>query len=88
MFDSVGELSYANSNSKWISCKNCKRGPVHLHNTSDPDTGKLYVPEPLKCLVSQYEKGQIALPGLISKIVKPRSDKFKIWEHIQGEVKA
>eukprot|EP00795_Rhopilema_esculentum_P010071 gene10071-18717_t len=37
-------------------------------------------------LVSPYEKGQISLAGIISKIVKPRSDRFKVWEHFQGDV--
>ena len=26
------------------------------------------------------------LAGIISKIVKPRSDRFKVWEHFQGDV--
>ena len=87
IYDSIGELSYVTSKGKWISCSNCKRGPIDLYNTCDPDSGKLYVPEVLQSLVSPYEKGQIALAGLFSKIVKPRSDKFKVWEHIQGQVK-
>ena len=45
-----------------------------------------YVPAPLQDLASPYEKGQMALAGIISKIVRPRSDKFKVWEHIQGQI--
>ena len=86
IFDSIGELSYTNSKGIWIACNNYRKRPVDLYNACDPNTGKLYVPEALKDLVSPYERGQIALAGLISKIVKPRNDKFKIWEHIQGQI--
>ncbi|XP_065054148.1 uncharacterized protein LOC135682959 isoform X4 [Rhopilema esculentum] len=87
LYDTIGELAYQNNRGRWTSCTNCKRGPIELYNAADPETGKLYVPEPLRDLVSPYEKGQISLAGLISKIVKPRSDKFKVWEHFQGDVR-
>ena len=32
-------------------------------------------------------KGQIRLAGIISKIVKPGSDRFKVWEHFQGDAR-
>ena len=86
IFSSIGDLSYTDSTGMWVSCNHCRRGAIDLYNTCDPSTGKLYVPDPLKDLVSPYEKGQIALAGLISKIVKPRSDRRKIWEHIQGQI--
>ena len=86
LFDTLGHLSYTNSTGTWISCTKCKNGPVDLYTTCDPNTGELYVPQALADLASPYEKRQIALAGLISKIVKPRSDKFKIWEHIRGKL--
>ena len=86
-YDSIGELLYVNAKNVWTACGNCRKGPVDLYNTSDPNNGQLYVPDALKDLVSPYEKGQIALAGLISKSVKPRCDTFKVWEHIQGQIR-
>ena len=86
-YESIGELLYGNAKDVWTSCGKCKKSPVDLYNTSDPDTGKLYVPNALKTLISPYEKGQIALARLISKSVKPCSDKVKVREHIQGQIK-
>ena len=86
IFDSLGDLLYTNTTGTWMSCNNCKNGPIDLYNTCDPNIDELYVPQVLADLASPYERRQIALAGLISKIVKPRSDKFKIWEHIQGEI--
>ncbi|XP_065058005.1 uncharacterized protein LOC135685854 isoform X1 [Rhopilema esculentum] len=86
LYDTIGELAYQNNRGRWTSCRTCKSGPIELYNAADPGTGKLYVPEPLRDLVSPYEKGQISLAGIISKIVKPRSDRFKVWEHFQGDV--
>ena len=58
MFESIGKLSYTNSKGIWTACNNCKKGPVDLYNACDPSTGKLYVPEALKDLLSPYEKGK------------------------------
>ena len=86
LYDTIGELDFQNNRGRWTSCRTCKSGPIELYNAADPGTGKLYVPEPLRDLVSPYEKGQISLAGNISKKVKPCSDRFKVWEHFQGDV--
>ena len=85
--ENIGELIYFDEKGKWISCKNCKNGPKDLYKCVDPETGKQYVPLALKLLKSPYEKAQISLASILSKIVKPRNDKKKVWQHIQGEIR-
>ena len=51
-YDSIGDLLYVNAKNVWTACGNCRKGPVDLYNTSDPNNGQLYVPGALKDLVS------------------------------------
>ena len=51
-FDTIGEVSYKNASGTWIACNTCKQNPVDLYNTSDPNTGKQYIPDALKELPS------------------------------------
>ena len=79
MYKSIGELQYQGRKGTWTPCNNCKNWPIDLYNGGDLNTGK---PEALQELASHYKRDQIALPDIVSKIVKPLSDKFKIWKLI------
>ena len=57
-----------------------------MYDASDPTTHNVCVTDALKEVASPYEKGQIALAGLVSTILKPSNDKKKLWEHIQGQI--
>ena len=80
----IGELAYEDSKNNWISCRNCKDGPIDLYSCGDPETGLQTLPDALKALRSPYEKGQISIAGIYQKIVKRRDNLSKTWEHVQG----
>ena len=86
VFESIGELSYSTSKWSWTTCSTRGTSPVDVYNTCDPHTGKLLFLQLWKARASPYEKRQIALTWLISKLVTSCSDKLKIWEHIQWQI--
>eukprot|EP00112_Aurelia_sp_Birch-Aquarium-sp1_P026726 Seg968.10 transcript_id=Seg968.10/GoldUCD/mRNA.D3Y31 product="hypothetical protein" protein_id=Seg968.10/GoldUCD/D3Y31 len=82
----IGELAYEDSKNNWISCRNCKDGPIDLYTCGDPETGLQTLPDALKALRGPCEKGQISIAGIYQKIVKKRDNLRKTWEHVQGQV--
>ena len=76
----IGELAYEDSKNNWISCKNCKDGPIDLYTCGDPETGLQTLPDALKALRNPYEKGQISIAGIYQKIVKKRDNLRKTWD--------